>query len=145
MAGRCCCFFSIIVRQAWARGTLLVLFFVMWHWPCSSICCQPGQLHRHGLSFTLKPWAESLPCTSTVHAWPLTTVCNFSHLWLTDDLSWYSSGSLQRQEVSCHACFNFSWLGMDIQPLWNVLIWNNGRFKQASKRAYTYACAVPSD
>ena len=31
--------------------------------------CQPEQVHRHGLKFTLKSWAESLLWMSIVHAW----------------------------------------------------------------------------
>ena len=38
----------------------------------SNRVCQPGQLHRDGLSFTLKPWAESRLCISIIHAWLLT-------------------------------------------------------------------------
>ena len=58
---------------AWATSILLASYFIMprhTDHACSigSRVVQPRQLHRHGLCFTLKSWAESLSCTNIIHA-----------------------------------------------------------------------------
>ena len=59
----------------WFHGTQTECEIINW-------VCQPGQLHRHCLSSTLK----SLPCRCIVHVWPFppsTTVYNLCCLCLS--------------------------------------------------------------
>ena len=65
-----------------------------------------------GLSFTHKPWAESLPFTSAVCAWPLpeaTCILSVSSLLQSLSANVHSWDSLQSY-ASFHACFNLSWV-----------------------------------
>ena len=52
----------IIVGWAWvsAGHTAGLIFCHSMHLAIANKVCQPGQLHRHGLTFTLKSWAGSL-------------------------------------------------------------------------------------
>ena len=62
-----------IVWSSWGESErALHHWFHILSWHTDHACtvrnrvCQPGQLRRHGLSFTLKSWPESLLCRSII-------------------------------------------------------------------------------
>ena len=90
------------------------LYYLLYHIPIGR---KAMWLHMHGLSFTLKSWAEFLPFMSTNYAWPLpqatlTTCCSWNMCCLWAACHWCFVAVQTRIKLPCRQ------EELDIQPEW---------------------------